>query len=63
MNRAARDVPLGASWAFTEHRTIAEIIADGIVRAAMVMTRPIEPASHLDSGSFFRRKLAESTPA
>jgi len=24
--RAARDVPVGASWAFTEHRTCAEVV-------------------------------------
>jgi transposase-like protein len=24
--RAARDVPVGASWAFTEHRTCAEMV-------------------------------------
>lgn len=27
--RAARDVPPGTSWAFTEHRSLAEVIAMG----------------------------------
>lgn len=32
--KAARDVPAGESWAFREHRTQAEIMADERARAA-----------------------------
>ena len=32
--RAARDVPAGTSWAFTEHRTMAEVIRAGDFDAA-----------------------------
>jgi hypothetical protein len=28
---AARDVPAGERWAFTDHRTMAEIIAEGLL--------------------------------
>ncbi len=29
--RAARDVPQGECWAFTDHRTMAEIVAEGLL--------------------------------
>ena len=31
---AARDVPAGASWAFCDHRTMAQVIADEAAVAA-----------------------------
>jgi hypothetical protein len=32
--RAARDVPVGESWVFTNHRTMAEVIADEQAKSA-----------------------------
>jgi hypothetical protein len=29
--KPARDVPAGECWAFTDHRTVAEIIAEGLL--------------------------------
>jgi hypothetical protein len=56
---AAGDVPAGQSWAFVDHRTMAEIISAerrrGAVHAARVAQRMVDMADVVAAGEFVPR--------
>lgn len=53
--RAARDVPAGASWAFTEHRCFAEVPVPAAPASEMPQRRSNSPARHCEiCGALFQ---------